>query len=66
LFSGRLVDPESDEPEVEKVVRMDPYEYIRTAHRVYGMGIRQISRETGRTRTTIRNVLGQELPEYKN
>ena len=33
---------------------MDQYEHIRTAHRVYQKSIRQIARETGHTRETIR------------
>jgi transposase len=44
---------------------MDQYEYIRTAHRVYRKGIRQIQRETGHSRVTIRKVLQGELAEYK-
>jgi len=42
------------------MIRMDQYSYIRIAHRVYGKGIRQISRETGHSRETIRKVLRQE------
>ena len=34
-------------PEVARMIRMDQYSFIRTAHRVYGKSIRQISRETG-------------------
>jgi len=44
---------------------MDQYEYIRTAHRVYKKSIRQIKRETGHSRVTIRKVLEGELHEYK-
>lgn len=44
---------------------MDQYEYIRTASRVYGKGIRQIQRETGHSRVTIRKVLEQEHSDYK-
>ncbi len=29
------------------MISMDQYEYIRTAHRVYGKGVREIARETG-------------------
>lgn len=42
------------------MIRMDQYSFIRTAHRVYGKSIRQISRETGHSRETIRKVLRQE------
>jgi transposase len=44
---------------------MDQYEYIRTAHRVYEKSIRQIQKETGHSRVTIRKVLQGEFPEYK-
>jgi transposase len=43
---------------------MDQYSFIRTAHRVYGKSIRQISRETGHSRETIRKVLRQEPYGY--
>jgi len=43
---------------------MDQYEYIRTAHRVYGKSIREISRETGHDRKTIRKVLTGEPSGY--
>jgi transposase len=47
------------------VIRMERYEYIRTAHRVYGKGIRLIQRETGHSRVTIRKVLQEEPAVYK-
>ncbi len=43
---------------------MDQYEYIRTAHRVYGKGLRQLERETGHDRKTIRKVLNGEPIGY--
>ncbi|GLI33070.1 hypothetical protein [Desulforhabdus amnigena] len=43
---------------------MDQYEYIRTAHRVYGKSIREIARETGHDRKTIRKVLRGEPSGY--
>ncbi len=36
--------------EVEGMIRMDQYGYIRTAHRVYKKSIKQICRETGHSR----------------
>lgn len=39
---------------------LEQYDYIRTAHRVYGKSIWQICRETGHDRKTIRKVLRQE------
>ena len=47
------------------MIRMDQYEYIRTAHRVYNKSIRHIQKETGHSRVTIRKVLQGELEEYK-
>ena len=44
---------------------MDPYELIRTAHRVYGKSIREIRRETGHHRETIRKVLKGLEPKYR-
>ena len=44
---------------------MDQYELVRTAHRVYKKSIRQISRETGHTRKTIRKVLQGLSPKYR-
>jgi len=44
---------------------MDQYEYIRTAYRVYSKSIRQIQKDTGHSRITIRKVLQGEAPEYK-
>jgi transposase len=46
------------------MIRMDQYEYIRIAHRVYGKGIREIQRETGHDRKTIRKALGGERHGY--
>jgi transposase len=43
---------------------MDQYEYIRTARRVYGKSIREIERETGHDRKTIRKVLIGEYCGY--
>jgi len=52
-------------PEVSEVIKMDQYEYIRTAHRIYGKGIRQIQKDTGHSRVTIRKVLEGEPPVYR-
>lgn len=47
------------------MVKVDQYEYIRTAHRVYGKSIHQIQRETGHSRGTIRKVLRGEYVAYQ-
>ena len=44
---------------------MDQYEHIRTAHRVYQKSIRQIARETGHTRKTVRKALQGLSPKYR-
>lgn len=46
------------------MIRMDQYEYIRTAHRVYQKSIKQICRETGHSRETVRKVLRSEPCGY--
>jgi len=38
---------------------VDQYNYIRTAHRVYGKKIREIVRDTGHSRNTVRKALSQ-------
>lgn len=43
---------------------MDQYEYIRTAARVYQKSIKQICRETGHCRETVRKVLRSEPCGY--
>ena len=44
---------------------MDQYKWVRTAHRVYKKSIRQIARETGHTRRTVRKVLAGQDPKYR-
>jgi transposase len=46
------------------MITMDQYEYIRIARRVYGKGIRQIQRETGHDRKTVRKALREEPYGY--
>lgn len=45
---------------------MSQYDFIRTAHRVYGKSIKQISRETGHSKNTIRRALKGEYSNYKS
>jgi len=42
------------------MIKMDQYGYIRTAHRVYKKSIKQICREIGHSRETVRKVLRSE------
>jgi transposase len=46
------------------MITMDQYEYVRIAHRVYGKSVRQIQRETGHDRKTIRKALRNEPFRY--
>jgi len=46
------------------MIGVEKYEYIRLAHRVYGKSIRQIQRESGHSRETIRNALKGEAGSY--
>jgi len=43
---------------------VDQYAYIRIAHRVYGKGIREITRETGQSRNTVKKALRGEYEGY--
>ncbi|MBE0599873.1 MAG: IS21 family transposase [Burkholderiaceae bacterium] len=46
------------------MLRMDQYEHIRTAHRVYGQSISDIARTTGHSRNTIRKALSGQYSGY--
>lgn len=46
------------------MIKVDQYGYIRTAHRVYGKKIRQIAKETGHSKNTIKKVLRGEYCGY--
>lgn len=43
---------------------MNQYEYIRTGYRVYGKSIRELARETGHSRNTIRKMVAAEHQSY--
>jgi transposase len=44
---------------------MSQYELIKTAHRVYGKSIRQIAKEYGHSRKTVRKALREVSPRYQ-
>lgn len=46
------------------MLKMDQYELIKTAHRVYGKSIRAIAREYGHSRKTVRKALREVHPQY--
>jgi transposase len=45
---------------------VDQYAFIRTAHRVYGKGIREIARATGHSRNTVKKALRGEHEGYSS
>lgn len=47
------------------MLKVDQYNFIRTSYRVYGKKIKQIARETGHSRNTIKKVLRGEYKGYK-
>ncbi len=47
------------------MLRMDQYELVRTAHRVYGQNISELSRMTGHSRNTIKKAIRGEPWGYK-
>jgi transposase len=47
------------------MLEVEKYDYIRTAYRVYGKKIREIAKETGHSRKTIRKVLRGQYGGYK-
>jgi transposase len=47
------------------MLKVDQYEFIRTSYRVYGKRIKQIARETGHSKNTIKKVLRGEYSGYK-
>jgi transposase len=47
------------------MLKVDQYDYIRTAHRVYGKKVKQIARETGHSKNTIKKILRSEYNVYK-
>ena len=46
------------------MLRVDQYEYIWTAHRVYGKNVSEIARETGHSRNTVKKALRGEFTGY--
>jgi transposase len=49
----------------KRMLKVDQYSYIRTAHRVYGKTIKQIARESGHSKNTIKRVLRGEYAGYR-
>ena len=47
------------------MLKVDQYDFIRASYRVYGKKIKQIARETGHSKNTIKKVLRGEYTGYK-
>ena len=48
------------------MLTVDQYQYIRIAYRVYGKKIREIARETGHSKNTVKKAVKQEFIGYKS
>jgi transposase len=48
------------------MLKVDQYDYVRTAYRVYGKKIKQIARETGHSKNTIKRALRGEYSGYRS
>ena len=46
------------------MLKVDQYEYVRTAHRIYDKSVSEIARETGHSRNTVKKVLRGEHQGY--
>ena len=63
--AGGMVGIHTSCEEVERgMLTVDQYEYIRVAHRVYGKKIKEIARDTGHSRNTIKKALRGEYKGY--
>mgnify|MGYP001131818640 CR=1 FL=1 len=47
------------------MLKVDQYEFIRTAHRVYGKSISELARLTGHSRNTVKKAIRCEPWGYK-
>ncbi len=47
------------------MLKVDQYDFIRASFRVYGKKVKQIARETGHSKNTIKKILGGEYEVYK-
>ncbi len=47
------------------MLTLDQYDFIRTAHRVYGQNISEVAKTTGHARNTVKKALRGEPCGYK-
>lgn len=48
----------------KEMLKVNQYEFIRTGYRVYGKTIKEIARETGHSKNTVKKVLRGEYKGY--
>jgi transposase len=48
------------------MIKVSQYDYVRIAQRVYGKNIKEIARETGHSKNTIKNILKNQYTGYKH
>jgi len=48
------------------MIKVSQYDYVRIAQRVYGKNIKEIARETGHSKNTIKNILKSQYTGYKH
>ncbi len=46
------------------MLKVDQYDFIRTSSRIYGKKIKEIARETGHSKNTVKKVLRGEYKGY--
>jgi hypothetical protein len=49
----------------KELLTMDQYEFVRTAHRVYGKNISELARMTGHSRNPVKKAIRGESWGYK-
>ena len=47
------------------MIKVSQYDYVRTAQRVYGKQIKEIARETGHSKNTVKRILRNQYTGYK-
>jgi len=47
------------------MIKVSQYDYVRIAQRVYGKQIKEIARETGHSKNTVKRILSSQYTGYK-
>src|SRR3989304_9369510 len=48
------------------MIKVSQYDYVRIARRVYGKNIKEIARETGHSKNTVKKILRSQYTGYKH